>query len=195
MPANRVVTTISQPVPRAASPAQPPAPAPDRDWVDRHAIGLWRFLRCLGADPNLADELCQEAFVLCWQKGAHTAAPAVVGAFLRRTARFLLLRARRSAAAAERRHAALAAELARAEALWQRDCADDGEGLLAALRRCLQRLSGRAAQAMTLHYGEGCSRAAIATELGLRENGVKTLLQRTRALLRQCIERSQHDTP
>ena len=38
-------------------------------------------------------------------------------------------------------------------------------------------------------YDRGLGRAAAATELGMAENGIKTLLQRTRAILRDCVRR------
>ena len=50
-------------------------------------------------------------------------------------------------------------------------------------------LEGRARQAIDLHYHEHASREAIATQLEMQPDGVKTLLRRTRQVLRECIER------
>jgi DNA-directed RNA polymerase specialized sigma24 family protein len=107
--------------------------------------------------------------------------------FLRRTARFLFLRHQRDA-----RSAIDLADVV--DELWQHDCTDDaGDALLAALRRCLGELQGRARQAIERCYGLAAGadpdRLAAARELGLAPDGLKTLLQRTRALLRTCIER------
>jgi hypothetical protein len=38
-------------------------------------------------------------------------------------------------------------------------------------------------------YRDGEDRRTIALALGMKENGVKTLLQRVRAVLRACVER------
>ena len=45
------------------------------------------------------------------------------------------------------------------------------------------------AAGVRLFYGEGRSRAEVAGAVGMRENGVKTALQRIRAALHTCIER------
>lgn len=170
--------------------ARPAAASPDdaAALIERHLHGVWRYLRMHGADAHEADDLAQEAFVIALQKGAAALDPAATATFLRRTARFLFLRLRRDARPA--------VELADAvDALWARDCAhDDGDELVAALRRCVERLDGRAREAIARCYGIGRdtadARGAAADALGLAPDGLKTLLQRTRQLLRACIERS-----
>jgi len=71
-----------------------------------------------------------------------------------------------------------------ADRLWQRDCGDDGEPWLGALRACVQQLDGRPRQVVELFNGDGLDRDAIAA--GLKETGIKTLLQRVRTTLRRC---------
>ena len=141
----------------------------------------------LGARAHEADDLTQEAFVVALRKGVMSLPPAAVAAFLRRTARFLFLR--------HRRDEPDAVELADAvDERWLRDCeADGGEALLARLRGCVDDLPGRARQAIRASYGlvddREHDRAAVAHALGLQPDGLKTLLQRARALLRTCLER------
>ncbi|MCA8952942.1 MAG: sigma-70 family RNA polymerase sigma factor, partial [Planctomycetes bacterium] len=73
--------------------------------------------------------------------------------------------------------------------LWQRDCAaDGGERWLAALRACVARLEGRPREVVRRFYGDGLGRAEVAAAMGMKENGVKTLLQRVRVVLRRCVE-------
>lgn len=172
-----------------AAPAHPPASSGDGldPLVCGHLRALWRYLRMHGASHAEADDLCQDAFVVALQKGALRAEPAATATFLRRTGRFLFLRLRR----AGRRETAVADAV---DELWARDCAGDGgDRLVAAARACTGELDGRARRAVELAYGFGGaaprSRAAMAAELGLRENGVKTLMQRLRQRLRACIER------
>jgi RNA polymerase sigma factor (sigma-70 family) len=154
------------------------------DVVQRHVAGVFRFLRCLGAAQDVAEDLTQEAFVVAWQKGKQALPAKALAAFLRRTARFLWLDHRRG----ERREEAAVAALALQ--LWEREVADDGEALVAAARACVQQLRGRAALAVERAYGRGEGREAIAQALGMLPNGVKTLLARTRAWLEQCIQRN-----
>jgi DNA-directed RNA polymerase specialized sigma24 family protein len=162
-----------------------PARAPDADLRVRVRT-LWRYLRVHGATGNEAEDLAQEAFVIALQKGALAAEPPALQAFLQRTARFLFLRLRKAGARQQR----VADEV---DELWQRDCArDGGDALVDAARACVEQLDGRARTAVEMSYGFGGgehSRAAIAQALGMEPNGVKTLLQRVRERLRECIER------
>lgn len=161
-----------------------PAAAADAVVVRAHVAGLFRFLRCLGASREVAEDLTQEAFVVAWQKGKQQLPPPALAAFLRRAARFLWLDHRRG----ERRAEAAITQLAMQE--WERELPDDGEALVAATRACVQQLRGRAARAVELAYGRGEGREAIAAALGMLPNGVKTLLARTRAWLEQCVRRN-----
>jgi DNA-directed RNA polymerase specialized sigma24 family protein len=151
-------------------------------FVRLHQRGLLRFLRALGAGAA-AEEIAQDAFRVGLARVAD-AEPAVAAAFLRQTGKHLWLRRQRD----DRRRAARFA--AAVEVLWQRDCArDDGDGLLAALDLCLQTLPPRARLAVERVYRDGCSRAELAIELQIGEHGARTLLQRVRKGLRDCMAR------
>ena len=150
-------------------------------FVHAHQRGLWRFLRAIGCPGHAADEVAQDALLLALDRAV---ADAEAPAFLRQAAKFLWLRRQRD----DRR----AAEhlVAAAERLWQRDCErDDGDGLIVALRACVEALPPRSRLAVQRTYGDDSSRAELAAEFGLGEHGVRTLLQRVRKALRDCIER------
>lgn len=163
---------------RAAAAGEAPA------GIERQVAGLFRFVRCLGAPRELAEDLVQEAFVIAWRKGKQHLPKKALGAYLRRTARLLWLAGRRDAARGE---VAIAGAVLQQ---WEQEIADDGEERLAATRRCVEQLRGRAAAAVQLAYGEGQSREQIAAALGMLPNGVKTLMARTRAWLEECIRRN-----
>lgn len=183
MPAAPIAHEASTPPDRELGQRDDGAPAAPTEFT-RHVTGVFRFLRCLGASHPVAEDLTQEAFVIAWQKGKqHVPGPAL-GAFLRRTARFLWLEHRRGERRAEAAVTALALQL------WEHECPDDGDEVVAAARHCVRQLRGRAARAVELAYGSGVGRDAIARELGMLPNGVKTLLARTRAWLERCIRRT-----
>ncbi len=161
---------------------------PDTDpvaaFVRQHQEALWRFLRVLGCRGQQADAIAQDALVLALQKRVDADGAAEAAAFLRQTARHLWLREQRADRRRAERHAAAA------ELLWQRDLDhDDGAGWLEALDRCLDELPERSRRALDATYRDGLGRAELAGELGIGEHGVRTLLQRLRAALRECIER------
>jgi RNA polymerase sigma-70 factor (ECF subfamily) len=82
-------------------------------------------------------------------------------------------------------------ELEAADSVWAAAAGSDGSlaNYLDALRDCVDQLEGRARQAVDLQYRDHAGREAIASQLGMQADGVKTLLRRTRQILRECIER------
>lgn len=157
---------------------------PGEQLVRRHLRQVWRFLRLLGCEPEEADDLTQETFVVALSKGTGDRDARQVAAFLRRTARHLFLRSREQRG---RRARLLAAA---AERLFERACGDDGaDAGVAALRDCVAELGERPRRIVRLFYGEGRSRAAVAAALDMQETGVKTALQRLRDSLRECMRR------
>lgn len=165
---------------------EPERPEPDAlaAFVRRHQTATWRFLQVLGCRGQQAEAIAQDALVLALQKGLDAAEPAEAAAFLRQTGKHLWLREQRDDRRRAERHAAAA------ELLWQRDLGqDDGAGWLDALARCLDELPERSRRALDATYRDGLGRAELGAELGIGEHGVRTLLQRLRAALRECIER------
>ena len=173
------------------APAGAPAPAHDdaTAFVARHQAETWRYLRLLGADPALAEELAQDALVRGWQHGLAGRPPAMAAAWLRTSARRLLASHHRTT---NRRDADRLpfedVEPAAVDAVWAATLGR-GETYLDALDACVAGLEPRARTALDLRYRDGASRDAMAAALDVTEAGVKQLLRRTRARLRACIER------
>src|SRR2546421_724291 len=81
-------------------------------------------------------------------------------------------------------------ELDLSDEVWsQFAAADAGDAWIEAIRACVERLNGRGREAIELHYRQEQSREQIARRLEMTPDGVKTLLRRTREVLRQCVER------
>ena len=166
-----------------------PEPLCNEDLVHRHQRGVWRYLRFLGADPELADDLTQEAFLSLLRTPPEQTEAAAISAWLRRTAYNLFCNSRRRPRAAP-------LELVEAEAAWQTFVGDGlGNGIgnsnsdetMEALAQCLQRLPERMQQALRLRYQQDGSRQVVAQRLALTVEGAKTLLRRARERLASCV--------
>jgi len=172
------------------APPQPPVPQPPSDLatlVQEHQAGVWRYLRFLGAESMEADDLTQETFLAFSRAEFVERNARQTSGYLRTVARNQLLALRR------RQHREVSTvELEAADSVWAAAAGPDGSlsGYLDALRDCVEQLAGRPREAIDLHYRDGESREAIAEKLGMKPDGVKTLLRRTRELLGECVERN-----
>lgn len=151
-------------------------------WIQRHQTPLYWYLRSLRCPADLIEDCMQEAltrairrpFVLRMRERS-------AGRWLRTTARnayLMELRRRR------RRPEILDLDAVdRAfEELHDTRLAED------ALRACIDGLAPRAQRAVELRYHQGAGRAVMARELGVSEDGVKSMLRRIRSALRACVE-------
>jgi len=141
---------------------------------------LRRYLFVLGTEANRIDDLIQEVFLLVLEKGAEQRDPKAFGTFLRGCAKNMRLRELRSSSA--RREVELADEV------WH-EATERSDVRVDALRRCTDELPPRGRKLLQATYTDGMGRAAAAELLGMRVDGVKTLLRRLRETLRQCVER------
>ncbi len=149
-------------------------------WIARQSDLLWRYLRYLGASRELAEDVMQEVLIRAL---AHhgTARPG----WLRTTARNLLVDHWRREG-----RAPLSVDAAALERVW---CAQDTDARRGALRACLDGLPARSRQVLELRYGDGLGWSEIGARIGLRAQGVKSLLQRLRVAVRGCVERRLRD--
>ncbi len=155
--------------------------------VHQHQAGVWRYLRFLGAESTEAEDLTQETFLAFARAEFVERDERQTAGYLRTVARNQLLALRR-----KQQREISTCELEAADSVWAAAAGSDGSlvGYMDALRHCLKQLEGRARQAIDLHYRDSASREAIATQLEMKPDGVKTLLRRTRQILRECMERN-----
>jgi RNA polymerase sigma-70 factor (ECF subfamily) len=183
------------PSPAGPSPP-PPQPSDLATLVQEHQAGVWRYLRFLGADRTEADDLTQETFLAVSRARFVERDRRQTAGYLRTVARNQLLALRR------REHREVntveldVAELDAAESVWTSAAGEDGSlnECLEALRDCVAELQGRPRTAIDLHYRDHAGRDAIAARLEMQPDGVKSLLRRTRELLRECVERKINRT-
>ena len=153
--------------------------------VKEHQAGLLRYLRFLGCDENLAQDLAQDSFVALIDADFEIREHKATSAYLRTTARnFYFMWLRKT-----RREVRLPEEDVLESAWHQNEGDDEGANYKRALGNCLQQLTQRAQLALKLRYGENASREEISCAVGLEEEGAKTLLRRAKDTLRDCIRK------
>jgi RNA polymerase sigma-70 factor, ECF subfamily len=152
--------------------------------IQTYQAGVWRYLRVLGCEAALAEDLTQETFLAVLQRPFQEVNAAATNAYLRKTALNLYISHRR-------RNGRMMAtdEIELLDRAWARWAGQDaGDGAIDALRDCLARLTDRARQALEMRFRGEHSRAEIAEALEISEHGAKNLMQRAKQQLRECIE-------
>jgi RNA polymerase sigma-70 factor (ECF subfamily) len=153
--------------------------------VREHQADVWRYLRYLGAATEDADDLTQETFLAMARAPFQQRSRAESAAYLRTAARNQLLMLRR-----KQGRQINTVELAAAESVWAEAMPTGAsDEFLDAMGECCEGLAGRAREAVDKFYRDRKSREEIAAELEMTPDGVKSLLRRTRASLRECVER------
>jgi len=167
-------------------PAQPQATGFDpAHLVETYQAGVWRYLRAMGCEATLADDLTQDTFLAVLQRPFNDVSPAATNAYLRKTALNLLISHERRAGRV--RSVEDVEQLDREWTRWMGD--EDGEAVLAHLRDCFSHLTDRARLALEMRFRGEHSRLEIATALEITEHGAKNLMQRAKQQLRECVER------
>jgi len=152
--------------------------------IRTHQTTVWRYLRLLGCEAALADDLTQETFLSLVERPPGALPEEKTGGYLRRVAKHLFIDEMR------RRKRRATSLLDEADLAWNEVSGDDeGESWRRALRQCLEGVQGRVREVLVLRYQDGVSLSHLATRLGMKGNGIKSLLQRVKTKLRDCVER------
>jgi RNA polymerase sigma-70 factor (ECF subfamily) len=158
--------------------------------VEAHQAELFRYLRFIGADYSVAEDLIQEAFLRAFKSAAspglhdHKARRA----WLRRIAHNLFIdHCRRN----QRSPVSFSSDqVETAEAFWNNHFYqhDEGFGCMEALEQCMKKLTKSQRELVDAFYAARQSRDEIADSLGITSSGVKASLRRIRAALGECIQ-------
>jgi len=151
-----------------------------------HRAQLWGFLMGLTKDPQKAEDLFQNTYLILCEKWDQYRPGTNFMAWARQIARYEFLASvdpdRRPFLTAETEVLELALHAAEREEApsVRRD----------ALRRCLDQLpDARGRRVLELRYGQGLPGERVAREVDLSMNALYTLLSRVRRALQDCVER------
>jgi RNA polymerase sigma-70 factor (ECF subfamily) len=164
--------------------------------IRTHQAMVYRYLRYMGAAADVAEDVGQETFLAAYKSSSVPMEDAAVeggrcAAWLRGVARNQLLmyfrKARSNPVSAD--PILLQEALEQADEVWAAELLRNGDGFdyAEALQMCLSRLQGTQRKVLEMFYAEEFSRAQIAEALHMSEDGIKSLLRRVRAALRQCV--------
>jgi len=137
------------------------------------------------ADPELADEIAQDAFVRAWARRGQYRPGTSPRSWLLAIARSQLIEHRRRRDR-DRRHLR---ELIRQELLRKAGEQEEREGRserLAALKGCLDELSDEQRELLDLVHSQGLSTQDAADALGIKPPACRQRLSRLQRILREC---------
>ena len=157
--------------------------------VQQFQVGIWRYLRAIGCDDALAEDLTQETFLKVLQKPFKVYGDAATASYLRRVAHNLFISHQRRAGKVVAVKDLQAFENAWTDWVASNKAADNGDELIALLQGCLGELNDRTRWALEMRFRDKLTRTAIAGNLRISEHGAKNLMQRGKKQLRHCIER------
>ncbi len=153
-----------------------------RDLHDRHAPELWRFAMRLTRDPQVAEDVVQEALLRAWRDpGLTSRSEAASRAWLYTVVRHLVVDRWRSAAA---RHETTV------ESVAEPGVTDRTAEVLDRwlVTEAIGQLSRQHREAVTAAYYEGASIADISARLGIPEGTVKSRLHYGLRSLRLALQ-------
>jgi RNA polymerase sigma-70 factor (ECF subfamily) len=153
--------------------------------IAEHQLGVWRYLRAIGCDASLADDLTQETFVAVLRRPFQHFSHPSTAAYLRRVAYHLLVSYRK-----REDRLAVTDDMDVLDQQWTRWAGADASGseTIDALSDCMTRLTERARLSLRMRFAQSASREQIAQALGITQHGVKNLMQRAKMQLKQCLD-------
>ncbi len=146
---------------------------------------VWRFVVALGCTPIEADDVVQETFLKVLRGRFEYRGEAETRAFLFTVAKGLFISTVR-----RRKRSPLVANLDDADADWARFVEEARPDLrVDAMLECLQGIDGRSYRTLMMRYRDDRRLDEIAADLGLAQEGARSLLRRLKDRLRECVER------
>lgn len=148
-----------------------------------HLPMLFAYSRAICGDYHAAEDVVQETAQISYRKLNFLIPEADFAGWLKAIARRQSLAARRKLD----RSALVAEDLI--EKIYQDPAPASGDDRGAALSECLNKLSGRAADAVRAHYFDGIKLTDLAERFDSNPPAIRQLLHRARLALMDCVRR------
>ncbi len=158
-------------------------PASFEDALRPHLPMLFAYARAICGDYHAAEDVVQETAQIAYRKLNFLIPEADFAGWLKAIARRQALAARRKL-----QKTTLVAEDVIERVYQDSEPAGQG-GRGEALAECLQKLGGRAADAVRAHYFDGVKTDDLAARLDSKPPAIRQLLHRARLLLLDCVRR------
>jgi RNA polymerase sigma-70 factor (ECF subfamily) len=156
--------------------------------VREYQAGLRAFIRALGADEAWVDDLAQEVFVVAYRKQDQFRGGEDFGKWLRGIARRLIRGGRTKTARRCRLMHEGITDILLNLGIDKPEPDAGREAVLAAMRRCVNKLPEDRRELLTRRYQSGQRAGELALELHSTAEAIRKQLQRIRMNVRKCME-------
>jgi RNA polymerase sigma-70 factor (ECF subfamily) len=164
-------------------------PGATRDFVElmtQYQGRLYGYILSLSADPNVTNDVLQEANIVLWKQWRQFEPGSNFKAWAFRIAHFQYMAYRQKRL---RDKTLFSDELLATLASKAKEVDERHEERAAALERCLERMPPRSREAIRLRYADELNVNDIATKLNRKANAVYQILFRARQWLIVCVNK------
>jgi RNA polymerase sigma-70 factor, ECF subfamily len=157
--------------------------------VAKHQTAVWRVVIAILHNHELSREIVEQSFVEAYLSLDQFKSDGDFELWVKGIARNLIREElRRKTRESKRLEVYKEHVLARLDAPEEQAVAQTE--LQTSLKRCREKLPGNSARVLDMRYSEGKGFDEIASDIGRTVEATRQLLQRTRATLKDCIDRS-----
>lgn len=151
----------------------------------QHRERIWGYLMALAKDPNKAEDLFQETYLVIIEKSDQYVPGTDFLAWALKIAKFKFLA---SVDPQRNRHVQMESEVLEQALVSPDERSGSDAEQREALAQCLEKLGPLARQAMQLRYGDGLKASEIAERISTTTNALYVMLSRVRQALQECVE-------
>lgn len=156
------------------------------DLMTQHQGRLYGYVLTLSADPDVANDVLQEANIVLWKQWRQFQAGSNFAAWAFRIAHFQFMAYRQRKL---RDKTLFSDDLLATLASEAREVDEQHEERAAALERCLERMPARSREAIRLRYADELKVSDMAKILQRNANAVYQILFRARQWLIECVQK------